>query len=127
VRRVSRRSRGRNLLPAEAAAGVLHHVALSIVGIDLKAGGQDVPLGLPIEGAGFALQAIDEIDDGIEAAPGAAADEARAIAMARCDLPVPVPPISTALRFARSRISASLTGVPVNSSPQCPWPAAAWR
>src|SRR5256885_13142422 len=49
--------------------------------------------------------------------------QARAIAMARCDLPVPVPPISTALRcsarktpLARSRISASLTGVPVKSN-----------
>src|SRR5712675_1778047 len=48
--------------------------------------------------------------------------QARAIAMARCDLPVPVPPISTALRcsarkapLARSRISAWLTGVPVKS------------
>ena len=46
----------------------------------------------------------------------------RATAMARCDLPVPVPPISTALRcsamkpaVARSRISASLIGVPVKS------------
>src|SRR3954453_18325470 len=48
--------------------------------------------------------------------------QARAIAMARCDLPVPVPPISTALRcaarkapLAKSRISASLTGVPEKS------------
>src|SRR5438445_12472955 len=48
--------------------------------------------------------------------------QARAMAMARCDLPVPVPPISTALRCSarkapvtRSRISASLTGVPVKS------------
>src|SRR5438270_849716 len=49
--------------------------------------------------------------------------QARAMAMARCDLPVPVPPISTALRcsvmnlpLARSRISASLTGVPAKSN-----------
>src|SRR5947207_1946503 len=48
--------------------------------------------------------------------------QARAIAMARCDLPAPVPPISTALRcsvrkapLARSPISAWLTGVPVKS------------
>src|SRR5207248_1094438 len=48
--------------------------------------------------------------------------QARTIAMARCDLPVPVPPISTALRCwtikpppARSRISAWLIGVPVKS------------
>jgi len=73
-------------------------------------------------GAGFVLQPIDEVCDGVEAAPGAAADAARAIAIARCDLPVPVPAISTALRctakkapFARSRIKASLTGVPVKS------------
>jgi hypothetical protein len=73
-------------------------------------------------GAGFTLQPIDEIDDGIEAAPGAAADAGPRNTMARCDLPVPVPPISTALRcsarktpLARSRISASLTGVPVKS------------
>src|SRR6516225_7486837 len=48
--------------------------------------------------------------------------QARAMAIARCDLPVPVPPISTALRcsarkppLARSRTSASLTGVLVKS------------
>ena len=73
-------------------------------------------------GAGFTLQPIDEIDDRIEAASGAAADAGPRKAIARCDLPVPVPPISTALRcstrkapLARSRISASLTGVPVKS------------
>jgi hypothetical protein len=44
------------------------------------------------------------------------------MAIARCDLPAPVPPISTALRcsvrkapLARSRISASSIGVPVKS------------
>jgi hypothetical protein len=47
--------------------------------------------------------------------------QARAIAMARWLLPVPVPPISTALRcwarkapVASSRTSASLIGVPSN-------------
>ena len=45
--------------------------------------------------------------------------QARAEHIARCDLPVPVPPIHTALRcsarkapLARSRICAWLTGVP---------------
>src|ERR1700736_6222421 len=49
--------------------------------------------------------------------------QARAMAMARWLLPVPVPPISTALRcsamnlpLARSRTSASLIGVPVKSN-----------
>src|SRR6266851_2092775 len=47
----------------------------------------------------------------------------RAMAMARCDLPVPVPPISTALRCsamnlpnARSRTRPSLIGVPLKSN-----------
>src|SRR5205085_6960657 len=73
-------------------------------------------------GAGFALQPIDEVDDGVKAAASAAADAGPRNTIARCDLPVPVPPLSTALRcsaikapLARSRISASLTGVPVKS------------
>src|SRR5438309_9733003 len=71
-------------------------------------------------GAGFALQPINEIDDGIERPLAPLRMQARAIAMARCDLPVPVPPISTALRcsasktpLATSRISASVAGVRV--------------
>src|ERR1700722_9881698 len=70
-------------------------------------------------GASFALQPIDEVDDGVEGPLAPPRMQARAIAIARCDLPVPVPPISTALRcsarkapLARSRISAWLTGVP---------------
>src|SRR6202040_2064776 len=73
-------------------------------------------------GAGFALQPIDEIDDGIEAAPGAAADAGPRNSYGQMRLAGAGSPISTALRcstrtapLARSRISTSLTGVPVKS------------
>src|SRR5215469_13655766 len=72
--------------------------------------------------AGFVLQAVDEVDDGVERPRAAPRMQARAMAMAKWLLPVPVPPTSTALRGsarkappARSRISLSLTGVPAKS------------
>ena len=37
-------------------------------------------------GGGLVLQPVDAINDGVEAAPGATADAARAIAMARCGI-----------------------------------------
>jgi hypothetical protein len=74
-------------------------------------------------GAGFGFEPVDEIDGGEEPATGAGADAVArdgdgAMAMARWLLPVPVPPMSTALRCsvrkappARLRTSASLIGV----------------
>jgi len=69
------------------------------------------------------LETIDEIDD-VEKRPRAPPRmQLRAMAIARCVLPVPVPPTRTALRcwprkapVARSRMSASLIGAPTNSN-----------
>ncbi len=68
--------------------------------------------------AALGLQPVDEVGGVEEARPGAALMQARAIAIARCVLPVPVPPTSTTLRWlarklpeARSRTRPSLIGV----------------
>ncbi len=68
--------------------------------------------------AALGLQPVDEVGGVEEARPGAAPDAGRAIAIARCVLPVPVPPTSTTLRWlarklpeARSRTRPSLIGV----------------
>ena len=73
-------------------------------------------------GARLGFELVDEIDGGEEAAARPARMQLRAMAMARCVLPVPVPPTSTALRCwamkpppARSRTSASLIGVSLNT------------
>ena len=69
-------------------------------------------------GSTFGLELIDEIDGGEEAPADPARMQLRAMAMARCVLPVPVPPTRTTLRCwamkpppARSRTRASLIGV----------------
>jgi hypothetical protein len=46
----------------------------------------------------FGIELIDEVDDAVEARPFTLKDGCRARAVARCDLPVPVPPTRTILR-----------------------------
>ena len=46
----------------------------------------------------LALETVYQVDDIEEAAASAGADAGRATAMARCVLPVPVPPTRTTLR-----------------------------
>ena len=74
--------------------------------------------------AALGLIPLDEIDDVVEAAAGPAADAATSDSDGEMRLAVPVPPASTTLRccamkppLARSRTSASLFGVPLNSDP----------
>src|SRR6202040_2810333 len=74
-------------------------------------------------GAGFALQPIDEVDDGVEAASGAAADtgprnsyrQMRLAGAGSTDQHGIALFDERKAPLARSRISASLTGVPVKS------------
>src|SRR5580692_4263823 len=71
-------------------------------------------------GAGFALQPIDEVDDGVEVAPGAAADAGPRDSYRQMRLAGSTDQHGIALfgqkaPLARSRISTSLTGVPVKS------------
>ncbi len=67
----------------------------------------------------FLFQLIDQIDEIVEAPPGARADDRRGDGDAQMGFPVPVPPMKIALRLASrkaplaiSRIWPSSTGVP---------------
>ena len=82
----------------ELAAGLSEGEIAEFVEHDEVEAGQEVGDASLLAGAVLGLKTIDEIDHVEEPVAGATADKRAAIAMARCDVPVPVPPMSTALR-----------------------------
>ena len=106
----------------ELAAGLGKGQIAELIEYDEVEAGQVIGKPSLAAGSGLAFQAVDEVDDGVEAASGTAADTSPSDGNGKMALAGAVPPISTALRcsamkppVARSRTSASLIGVPAKS------------